>query len=70
MEAKQEKEVSLTLTENEVNVVLNALDQLQRTIGIVTKEGAFNTKESATILNTATRIINQVAPQLVEQNGN
>ena len=64
MENQEVKKVNLTLDGNQINVVLNALDQLSRNVGIVNKEGTFDTGRSAFIINTATDIINQASPQL------
>lgn len=58
------KKISIELDQNQINVVLNALDQLGRSVGIVNQDGSFSTGKSAFILNTANDIINQASTQL------
>jgi len=60
----EEKKVVIELDQNQINVVLNALDQLGRSVGIVNQDGSFSTGKSALILNTANDIINQASTQL------
>ncbi len=64
------KQFEVTLTENEVNVILNGLDMLTKSVGIINKDGSFSTGNSALIINTASSIIQQVTKQKVEDGTN